>query len=841
MNRRIPAAIVLLLCTLAAFSVLSPSSDAETPAVPSEFTEDVAYPDNSTITIEDGAMINIGSFTWSIGANSSVIFLGAAEITCTTGKISVGENTSLTIFGTLIPGFSHPVEYTFNGTAVFSGTSSQTEPAVSFANAGTVLSASWTDSKMEITDFKMYQEASGDDIARIVGFSAFKYTGSVYDGTKLVSTKTIEVDAGDKDKTISGNIHVSEGSADVTLGTLDTVKITSSYTESEMTSIVTLKQVTSGQASIATTKMAHITATVSEMDTVKTIGGKEDSSTVMKDISIDTNLNIRTLFIIILRGVEGTSPDWLEDLKITAGSCTINDSSLETSKTLTDLSFSIDYDGAEYLKAVAHDGDAVYTVTTTSAVFTRFDLDRHLELSTEVTVGSLIVQKETSGSLTSKISFNNLRLTTEDLELKSFTMMYSRTGTKLIQHLLDSSNRFDLKADSFTLDNNGDGVNDASSESLSVILSTNTQKLYTMAAECTSFSGSVPLAGHNATITLGRTGLYIESSGSMSQCIDFLISGSDFTSDAHAEICVNYSGFSLSYPINDGSVSFTDKQASATTPPDSTMMVSLDHSEIRKTTTLSGRLNYIGHSFTAELHKTYAEPSGALDLLLKSHDGSMSFEFEFGSNIAFTLNMNLPWTFELQYYGISVQADAGVSTLSLSRGKLDLEGFDIETTGAVHIPFLLSQKDFSLETRLAMEVGSLSVYTDNRTALRTSISDMELEVKKISAELRHGVKAAALLQKISATYVDSQGNTVSKELGSLNLSKDLVPASEEKGLLEKAMVWILVASVIGTFVLCALFIRIRIKEPELFRLNEHTSAEEVPSTEESNEPDAPKE
>jgi hypothetical protein len=255
-------------------------------------------------------------------------------------------------------------------------------------------------------------------------------------------------------------------------------------------------------------------------------------------------------------------------------------------------------------------------VTTTSAVFTRFDLDRHLELSMEVTVGSLIVQKETSGSLTSKISFNNLRLSTEDLELKSFTMMYSRTGTKLIQHLLDSSNRFDLKADSFTLDNNGDGVNDASSESLSVVLSTNTQKLYTMAAECTSFSGSVPLAGHNATIALGRTGLYIESSGSMSQCIDFLITGSDFTSDAHAEIRVNYSGFSLSYPINDGTVSFTDKQASATTPPDSTMMVSLDHSEIRKSTTLSGRLNYIGHSFTAELHKTYAEPSGALDLLL---------------------------------------------------------------------------------------------------------------------------------------------------------------------------------------------------------------------------------
>gem|GEM_PF-1894813 len=835
MSRIAHVSVAVLLCFLAAFAISSPSSDAASDIHFSGdhvFTDDESYPDGSTIIIDSGAKVNVGSFTWTIGKNSSIKFEGAAEITCTTGKISVGADTSLTMFGTLIKGFTYDAEYTFDGTAVFSGVSSQTSPAISFSDAGTVLTISWEQSKMEITDFLMYQELNGDDLSRIVGFSAFRYTSSVYESEKLVSSKIIEVAAGETDKTIMGTIHVSANTADVTFGTLNEVKVTSRYTESDLVSTTTVKQITGLQASIAATGMAHITASAEQIDIVKSVAGKESNSISLADVDVDTNLNIRTLFKIVVEGVEGSSPDWLEDLGLTAASCTIKDISLGTTTNLTSLSLTIDKDATDYLTVVANEGDSKFTVTASEVVFTKFGINRYMEISLEATVQDLTVKKEVSGALASKTTLTNLGLKVEDLDLKTMFMLYSRTGTKAIQHLLDSSDKVDLKADSLTMDTNGDGVDDATIATLSAVFLTNTLKLYTMTVEFGSLDASIPINDKTATVKFGKTGLYMESSGSMSQCLDFLLSGSDFTSDAHAEIRLNLSGFTLSYPIEGGTVSLEGTPSSATTPPDATMMISMNHSEILKATTLSGKITYIGHTVTAEVHKAYTEPAGNLDLVLKTRDGSASFEFEFGSGIGFSVNLNVPWTFELQYYGISIQADAGVSNISLTHGRLGGDGFDITSTGALGIPALLSQKDFTLDTRLTMEVNSLKVYTDNRSSLRADISDMEFEVRKISADVRHGVSIDAALQKIIASYVAADGSLVEKSLGHLNLSKDLSGAEKGKGLLETVMVWVLVISAVGFVVLAAMLIRLRIKEPELFAFNEHTdegtTAETVP-------------
>lgn len=828
MRRIAPIIAVALFCVMAVFSALAPVTDAaatETFSGNHTFTEDETYPEGSTIIIASGATVDVGSHTWTIGANSSVVFEGAAEIVCTTGSVSVGADTSMTMFGTVIKGFTHDVSYTFDGTAVFSGTSSQTSPAISFADTGTVLCASWTDSRLEITDFQMFQEVTGDDLSRIVGFSAFRHVGSVTEDEKLVSTKTIEIDPGETEKTVVGTIHLGEGTADISLGALDEIKITSYYTESDLTSMTSMRQVTDATASIATTSMAHIVASAGGITVEKATGAVSDGSVAMTDVTIDTNVNIKTLFKLVLEGIEGTSPDWLEDLQMNAADCVIHDRSLGTTKTLTSLSLVIDYDAADYLTAVANDGDSRYTVTATTVVFTEFSINRHMELDLKATVQTLAAKKEVSGALSENMVFSDLDLDIVGLDVKTLYMLYSRTGTKAIQHLLDSSSRVDIKADTFTVDADGDGSADTTASAPSAVLCTNTLGLYTMTVGFTSLDASVPVNDTAMEIKLGRAGLYMESSGSLSECLDFLLSGSNFTADAHAEIRMNFADVSVTYPLENGTVKLLGTQSSATTPPDATLMLSMDHSKVLGTTSLTGKLSYIGHIFTAEVHKAYTDPSGSLDLLLRTRDGSASFDFRFSDRIGFSVNLNLPWTMELQYYGISLQADAGVSNISLTHGGVAVDGFDITKTGVLNLPTVLSQQDFTLETRVAMEVSSLSVYTDSHTVLRTQLSDMELEVKKIGADIRHGVRADVALQKVSLSYVSSDGISVEKELGHLNLSKDLSGEVGGKGLLETVMVWVLAISVIASAVLVVLLVRLRLKEPELFMFNEHSGEE----------------
>ncbi len=819
-------AVIFAMAVIVAVPMISSSSDAAASYVLSgevTLTEDTVYEDGADITVQPDTSINLQSYTWTIGTGSSITFEGAATIVCDGGAVVVGSGTSFVIFGTVIAGFTSDMTYTFDGTAVFSGVSSQDSPAISFESPDTEAVVSWDHSVLSVRGFMMYQEATGSDIARIIGFSSLTYNASSYDGETLVSTKTVEVVSSNSEKTVVAAIHPSD-SADITVTDLPSVTVTDFYPSTNITNVTRMSGLGPSLISIATTSMATIESTADSISVQKSQGSEIESMTVFSGVGIDMDVDIDELFKLVLHGINGSSPDWLSYMYVTAGSASVSDSTYGTEKDLTDLSLQIVADTSvdNYLTVQATDGDDTYTVIASKVTFTSYALSSSLVLDLDASVEDVTVTKKTLGTVSGRAALSGITLETDNLDLKSSYMFYTRTGSLALQHILDNSDKFVLKAGSLSYDGNADGFDEVAAVNPSVTLMKNTRGMYTLTANADSLTAALDVNGETVDMSLVSAGIYMEVSGSLAEVLDALTSGSHFTADAHAEIQMSASSFVASYPLDSGVLSVKAEAASSTSSTDIVVAVSLDHSMYLGATTISGRLSTLGHTLTAEVHSAWTDPEGRLDAVLTTRDITGSFYLEFGEDTTFSANISIPWSLDFYYYGIEFKAVAGNTALSVTRGEVSVDGYDVQTCGILELPFCLTNNDFELECRVFADIPSLTVYTDEGATVHADLSDVEVEVKSIALELKRDDRLDTSLDGISLTYTDSDGEYVEDTLAHLDLTKDLSGKEKEKTLLEEAMKWILVPSIVLCGLFLGLIIDARRKWPELCRFNEDT-------------------
>ncbi len=288
---------------------------------------------------------------------------------------------------------------------------------------------------------------------------------------------------------------------------------------------------------------------------------------------------------------------------------------------------------------------------------------------------------------------------------------------------------------------------------------------------------------------------------------------------------VTVTSFTLSSPVGSGTatVSYTSTSASS---PDMTVALSMDHSMYSDTTTLSARIFTLGHTVTAQVHDTYTDPEGRLDVVLSLRDVTGSVTVEYGGDTEFTANLSFPWTLDFYYYGIEFRTVATNTALSLTHGEIDIDGFDTASNGILEMPFYLTNSDFDLSFRVLADIPSFVVYTDEDATLHSSLTDLEAEVKKVSVELRRGDTLHIGLDEPFLSYIDSDGTYTEESLKHLDISKDLSGEEEGKTLLEKIMGWILVPCILETVALYFGITYLKFKKPELFKLQEMSRSED---------------
>ncbi len=819
---------LLALCVIAVLPMSASSSDAADPPTTIEgdntLTEDWVYADGTTITVKAGAVIDLSTYSWVIGDNSKLDFKGAATIKCTTGSIVVGPHTQFHIYGTYVRSFDSEITYTFNGTLLFSGSSSEDNPAVSFESSDTVLTVTLDNDELNVTGFRMYQTKSGTEISRTFGFSALTFTDRTYDGETLVSTTNAAVTAADSDKTVVAAIHKTsllgtEYSADITITELPSVVITDTYAASGAVSTTTLTGLGPTQISVATSRIANINTTADSAYMVKDSGSGKVSTMSFGNIGLEVDVDIDELLEMFLHGISGSSPDWLSYVSITSDTARITDSEYGVEKDLTDLSLIIDVSAADYLTAEATSGDDVYTVTATTVTFTSYALSNAFVLDLEATVDSVNILKKTSGTAAFSAAVTGIGLDIDSLDLKTLYMLYTRTGSLAIQHMLDNCDKFDMTASGLTADVNADGSDDVTAAALEFVLARNTLGLYTMTASFGSLDADLEVGGETADVTVGSAGLYVEVSGSMAEVLDSLNSGSHFTTDAHAEVRLSVASFALSYPIGAGAATVSSSSTSVSSP-DMTVALSLDHSMYSDTTTLSARVFTLGHIVTAQVHDTYTDPEGRLDVVLDLRDVTGSVTVEYGGETEFTANLSFPWNLDFYYYGIEFRTVATNTALSLTHGEVDIDGFDTASNGILEMPFCLINNDFDLSFRALADIPSFVVYTDEGATLHSSVTDLEAEIKKVSVELRKEDSLHIGLDDLFLSYTGSDGKYNEESLKHLDISKDLSGEEEGKTLLEKIMGWILVPCILETIALYFAITYLKFKKPELFKPQE---------------------
>lgn len=825
---------LLALCVIVALPMLASSSDAADPPTTitgnNTLTEDWVYADGTKITVKADATIDLSTYNWVIGENSKLYFEGAATIRCTTGSIVFGPHTQLHIYGTYVRSFDSEITCTFDGTLLFSGESSQESPAVSFESADTVLTLTMDNDELDVTGFRMYQTVSGKEISRVFGFSALTFTGNTYDGETLVSTTNAVVTAGDSDKTVVAAIHKetllgTEYSADITITELPSVVITDTYAASDAVSTTALTGFGPTQISIATSRIVNINTTADSASIVKDSGSGKTSTMSFGNVALEVDVDIDELLKLFLSGISGTSPDWLSYVSITSDTARITDTEFGTEKDLTDLSLVIDVFAADYLTAKATSGDDVYTVTASTVTFTSYALSNTFVLDLEATVDTVTVLKETSGTAAFNATVSGIALDIDSLDLKTLYMLYTRTGSLAIQHMLDNCDKFDLTVSGLTADADADGNADLTVTALEFVLARNTLGLYTMTASFGSLDADLQVGGKTADVTVGSAGLYVEVSGSMAEVLDSLNSGSHFTADAHAEVRLSVSSFTLSYPVGSGTATVSSTSTSASSP-DMTVALSMDHSMYRDVTTLSARIFTLGHTVTAEVHDTYTDPEGRLDVVMALRDVTGAVTVEYGGDTEFTANLSFPWTLDFYYYGIEFRAVATNTALSLTHGEVDIDGFDTASNGILQMPFYLTDSDFDLSFRFLADIPSFKVYTDGGSTLHSSVTDLEAEIKKVAVELRREDNLHIGLDNPFLSYYDSDGKYNEESLKHLDISKDLSGEEEGKTLLEKIMGWILIPCILETIALYFGITYLKFKKPELFKMQEMTRSED---------------
>ena len=824
------AALAMLLCLVP----LDDQSDADirvasngTVAISGDvtLTEDMAFDDGSTITIALGTRLDISTYTMDFGADSSILFLGNSTIISDYGELVLGKGTSFILIGAVLPGMPDEVTYTFDGTVTIDNSGIRGSGAtVSFApdTEDRSIHASWKTTDMYINDPKFtykYSASSGSgSTEEILSFSTVDITERSYDDGKLISVNTINVVAYDTENTMDTTV-TTNGAVNGKMR-FSEIKSITHYEDSDVTSMLHI----TGMGITTITGNSDFIATLDSSAAVvlieRTTAGTMDSRTTITNTTISAELDL-TEVKKILFPEEGEGVDILRYMRSTAETGKVEKASGDD-KSITDITFIIDgRDTATNFMTLEYTEDnVVTTLVAGKADITSMAMTRSLVVDLDATIPYVTVDRTEAGTNIMHMDVKELTIFTDNLDVLSLYTIYSKEGKLTIQQLLDNSEKLSISMSLFKEDSDGDGRTDTTASGLGAVLEVDARGKNTATVYFDELTTKVEYGASIANVHIDKTEVYMESEGSLSDCLDAFTKGIHFTEDAHSEFQLYNAGFVIKYPDEKGSYTIQSTKSSDSSPRFASLTLAIDYSKYLGETTIRGNVSAVGYTLILQREATYSDPEGTASVDFRTNDLSGAFSMIFEDGISFSANLYMPWILDVTYYDIIFRIVGDDASLTLTHGNLVIDGYDYRTEGILAMVDKMAHNDFSLDTRVSLTATEMEIYKDSHEVILNAFSDVELNIRNASLDLKREDSLKASLEKAHLSLVYEDGSELDRELKHLDVAKDLSGAEPEPSFIEKNALYLLIAFAAASLVLTVVLIYLRVKKPDMLKMTE---------------------
>ena len=823
--------LILIPCTLmiadGSSAVELPKGDIKIFSGEADLDDDMFLADGSDVTIMTGTVLRVHSFTLDFGKDSTVRVVGQADISSEYGHIVFGDGTEIKLIGEAVHDFDSDVTFTYDGTMAFDvNLSDGYDAGFSYRPRGSddTVVMSWDDYVMTVGNPMMGLSVADGNLTRVFGFSTFELVETTYDDGQVATVSTITAIPEDSTDVLSLTVN--------TTGMDVAVRITEflSVTEYRRTGIVDTTSVTGiapAHMTVDPYLKAHLSASAENAVSTRDVYGQREKTSIFDTITLEAEADlykIKQLLEEFISG-EGEGPNIITYLNIGVSRWTSLDPQGEVKKQFDDISIIID--GSEtaehYLTFTAYKEGAKILATSTKLKVDSYSISKDLVLDIKTSIESFNYSKtDTDGSITT-LSANDLLLEVNDLDVRAMISIYSLSGTIGLQEILDNGHRFYAAAGTVQwMGTDGSYVNVYDAD---LLLMKDSRDFNTLGAEMSSAEGR--FYGEGTTdITVERTELYVESDGSLDECIAVFISGTDFTTDAHTEVELYNSGFSLIHESEGKCYRLIGERTSSLSPTFANMSISVDNSLYRDETDVKGQFSAIGFSVSFLSNTHYADPEGYSVVDIGSNDMSGSFEIILSDGMSFGLWLQMPLDVDITYYDIVTCMAVNRSSLAVTHGKLSVEDFDYREQGLIDILDAIANNDFEMEMRVDLTADSMDIYKGSDRELFNTYSDISLFIKNLGLDMKRGDSLLISLEGLQLDITPVNGDEINKSISRLDIVSDLSGKDPEKGLLERGALPLLVIFTTISAMAVLLLILLRIKRPDFFRSKEGPQGEE---------------
>ena len=371
------------------------------------------------------------------------------------------------------------------------------------------------------------------------------------------------------------------------------------------------------------------------------------------------------------------------------------------------------------------------------------------------------------------------------------------------EQILDYSDQMKVVATDLSMILKSDGTVNITAYEPSAFFSKNSrnQNVMEVGFDVLTYAGTVD--GKDIEAAVKATEINIASYGSLTECIDAMFYGVNFSESTHAEMHIYNAGFTVIIKDDDSTDSITVSRISEESPKYMSIVLLLDYAKYRDDTTIKASITAIGYSliFTSEYKVT--DPDGVGDLRLELIEVSGDLEFVFGDTIAISSSLFMDWKLDFHIYDIAILADGDDSTFTSSRGELNISGYDRKTDGILASIDKFSKNDYTLSTRLKLDATHMYVYGDERSYIMNEYDDPRVYIGILSIDMKRDDRLNVSVDDVELRVINQDGEGLNKDLGHMNFTKDLSGAAEGKTWIEENAK---ILTVIGIAIIAGLII-----------------------------------
>ena len=411
-----------------------------------------------------------------------------------------------------------------------------------------------------------------------------------------------------------------------------------------------------------------------------------------------------------------------------------------------------------------------------------------------------------------KFVMEDLVIDMSGFDIKTVYDIIAETKTISVQQLIDSSNSLGMSVASISADIDSDDAYDATLSNVRASLSKSILGQNTTSFGFEDLVTTIELEKGTVDVHSGASEAVIITEGSITECIDAFLYGVDFSTETRAEIHLSNESLLVEYKNGENYLSIVNEKMFATSPQYVTMVLSMEYSDYKDTTSLSGRLSSIGHSIVLYNNSVVNDDGGIVYLTLEIDEVSGGFEVDYAEDVSLSANLYMPWKIDFSYYDVEFKIESSDSLTSLTHGTLDVDGYDQKEEGLLAILPAIKDSDFTYETRALLSSGDMSVYGNDGTTVLSSYGNTEIGIKKALVDLKRGDVLNVALEKLDLSITDQDGKVTEKSLDRLDVTKDVSGAMPEEGWVEKNSLLLAIVFLAAATVMIGYMVRYHMKK-----------------------------